>query len=102
MTKERYFEMCEMLGSEPVESEIPVEYDDFPVEIQEAIRIYHNLQDSWDYVGGNYIGKNLAGFGDILDIFEVEKADRRNMYELVMQIDRIRTKIIQSQKPKEK
>ena len=100
MTKNSYFEMCEALGSEPLESEIPVEYDDFPVEVQEAIKIYNNLQDSWDYMGGNYIGKNLNGFKDILTIFEVDPQDYRAVYELIMRIDRIRSKSIQDSKPK--
>jgi hypothetical protein len=77
MTKDTYFEMCEVLGTQPLDSEIPVEYDDFPLEVQEAIRIYNNLQDSWDYMGGNYIGKNLTGFKDILSIFEVATEDHR-------------------------
>lgn len=100
MTKDSYFEMCEALGSEPVDSEIPVEYDDFPLEVQEAIRIYNNLQDNWDYMGGNYIGKNLNGFKDILSIFEVDPQDYRAVYELIMRIDRIRSKSIQDSKPK--
>jgi hypothetical protein len=100
MTKDSYFEMCEMLGTEPLDSEIPVEYDDFPVEVQEAIRIYNNLQDNWDYMGGNYIGKNLNGFKDILTIFEVDPQDYRAVYELIMRIDRIRAKSIQDSKPK--
>jgi len=100
MTKDSYFEMCEMLGTEPLDSEIPVEYDDFPVEVQEAIRIYNNLQDNWDYMGGNYIGKNLNGFKDILTIFEVDPQDYRSVYELIMRIDRIRSKSIQDSKPK--
>lgn len=100
MTKEQYFEMCEMLGSEPIEDEIPVEFDDFPLEVQEALQIYNNLQDNWDYMGGNYIGKNLTGFKDILDIFEISKEDRRSIYELIMHIDRIRAKLIADSKPK--
>jgi hypothetical protein len=100
MTKDSYFEMCEALGSEPLDSEIPVEYDDFPVEVQESIRIYNNLQDNWDYMGGNYIGKNLNGFKDILSIFEVDPQDYRAVYELIMRIDRIRAKSIQDSKPK--
>lgn len=100
MTKDSYFEMCEALGSEPVDNEIPVEYDDFPLEVQEAIRIYNNLQDNWDYMGGNYIGKNLNGFKDILSIFEVDPQDYRAVYELIMRIDRIRSKSIQDSKPK--
>ena len=37
MTKEQYFEMCEMMGSEPVEDEIPVEFDDLYSEVGEGL-----------------------------------------------------------------
>jgi hypothetical protein len=100
MSKDQYFEMCEMLGNEPNESEIPVEYDDLPLEVQDALRIYNTLQDNWDYMGGNYIGKNLAGFKDILEIYEVDKADYRSIYEMILNIDRIRGKQIADSKPK--
>ena len=100
MTKDRYYEMCEALGTEPDESEMPVEYDDLPLEVQESVRIYNNMQDSWDYMNGNYIGKSYVGFKDLLDIFEVELVDRRQIYELVATIDRIRSKAIRDAKPK--
>jgi len=100
MTREQYLEMCEMLGNEPVESEIPVEFEDLALEVQDALRIYGSLQDNWDYMGGNYIGKNLAGFKDILEIYEVDKADYRSIYEMILNIDRIRGKQIADSKPK--
>jgi hypothetical protein len=100
MTKEVYFELCEMMGTEPIEEEIPVEFEDLVLEVQEALRIYNNLQDSWDYMGGNYIGKNMAGFNDILNIYEIDHEDRRAIYELIMHIDRIRAKSIKDSKPK--
>ena len=100
MTRDQYFEMCEMLGTEPTESEIPVEFDDFPLEVQVAFRIYNILQDNWDYMGGNYIGKNIAGLRDILDIYEIAKEDHRTVYELILLIDRVRAKQIQDTKPK--
>lgn len=100
MTKERYYEMCSDLGSEPIESEIPVEFEDLPVEAQQALQIYNNLQDSWDYMNGNYIGKILIGFKDILEIFDIPKEDHRLMYEMIMHIDSIRAKAIRDSKPK--
>ena len=39
MTREQYLEMCEMLGNEPVESEIPIEFEDLALEVQDALRI---------------------------------------------------------------
>jgi hypothetical protein len=100
MTAESYYEMCELLGSEPIEEEIPVEYEDLILEVQEAMQIYNNLQDSWDYMGGNYIGKNLNGFKDILEIFEIPQEDHKSIYALIMQIDHIRAKLILDKKPK--
>jgi hypothetical protein len=100
MTKQQYFEMCEALGSQPLESEIPVEYEDLVLEVQEALQLYNCLQDSWDYMGGNYIGKNFTGFEYILDLYEVLPGYRKCMYELILQIDEIRAKQIQDKKPK--
>jgi hypothetical protein len=102
MTKDQYFEMCEMMGNEPLDEEIPVEFNDLTLELQEALQIYNNLQDSWDYMGGNYIGKNMTGFIDILNIYEIAPEDRRHIYELILHIDKIRAKQIRDSKPKQK
>lgn len=99
MTKDQYFEMCETLGSEPLDEEIPIEYDDLVSDVQEALRIYNNLSDSWDYMGGNYIGKVWDPVS-IFEIYDIDKEDRRVMYEFIMKIDSIRAKSIRDSKPK--
>jgi len=43
MTKEQYLEMCEMLGTEPVDAEIPVDFTDFPELVQQILNIYNVL-----------------------------------------------------------
>lgn len=100
MTKEAYFEMCEMLGSEPIESEIPVEYDDLLVDVQEALDIYYKLRDEWDTMNGNYLGKNYSGIGDIMDILEIPVEDRKTLFNLLGMIDRNRSEAIAENKPK--
>ena len=75
MTKDTYFEMCEALGSEPVESEIPVEFDDFPFEVQQAFNAYRMLRDEWDFMNGNYLGKSLIGVKDVLEATEVDASE---------------------------
>lgn len=102
MTKQQYFEMCEMLGSEALDSEIPVEYEDLLLEVQDAVRIYGELSDLWDYMGGNYIGKNLQNIKDIFEMNGIEKADYKTTYDLILQIDKIRAKQIFDSKPKSK
>ena len=92
MTKEQYFEMCEALGSEPDENEIPIEMDDFPPEVQEGIGVYYKMRDEWDTMNGIYLGKSFAGFADILDILEVPFEDRKYLLEWISVMDAARSK----------
>lgn len=101
MTKDQYFEMCEMLGSTPKESEIPIEFEDLIEEVQHCLQIYSNLQDCWDHMNGNYIGKNFNYIETVFKFYNVEPEQYKNTYELLMSIDRIRAKQIQDSKPKD-
>jgi hypothetical protein len=94
MKKETYFDMCRELGTEPIEEEIPVEMDDFPLEVQEAINVYYKLKDEWDTMNGNYMGKSYQGLKDILDILEVDPIARRDILDWILIMDRARSKII--------
>jgi hypothetical protein len=104
MTKQSYFEMCDMMGTEPVESEIPVELDDFPLEVQQAFHVYRMLRDEWDTMNGNYLGKSLIGIKDLLEATEIELQDQKLIVMLVRLIDQVRSDEInklKSQKPAE-
>lgn len=101
VTKETYLEICEQLGTEPIEEEIPIEYSDFPDEIQQALNIYFRLRDEWDGFSGVYLGKNFTGLGDILDIYQVSKGERQDMMDWIFIIDKARAKCIADSKPKE-
>lgn len=98
MTKEAYFEMCEALGSEPEEDEIPIEMDDFPNEVQEAVTIYYKMRDEWDTMNGVYLGKSFAGFADILNILEVPHEDRKYLLEWITVMDAARSKAFSDMK----
>ena len=100
MTKSAYFEMCEALGSEPIDSEIPVDFEDLYIDVQQALGIYHKFRDDWDYMNGVYLGKNFTGLKDILDILEVLPEDRKTMFELLGIIDKHRAKAIADSRPK--
>ena len=92
MTKDQYFEMCQMLGSDPIDEEIPVEYEDFHDEVQEAISVYNMLQDNWDTMNGIYLGKVISAITSLFDIMEVD--DRRSCYFIISIIDRVRSSIL--------
>ena len=100
MTKEAYYEMCAELGTEPDPDEIPVDYSDFPVEVQQAIQLYNTLQDTWEGMSGTYMGKSWQGLGDLMDIYDIPKEDRKDVLEWVRLMDAVRSKALADAKPK--
>lgn len=85
-----------MLNSEPIESEIPIEFDDLNLDAQEAFGVYHMLQDSWDMMSGTYMGKNYVGITEILELNQVE--DKKSIFSLIKLIDKFRSKLVNSKK----
>ena len=102
MTKDSYFEMCEQMGSEPVESEIPVEFEDFPLEVQQAFNAYRMLRDEWDTMNGTYLGKSLIGVKDVLEATEIEQSEQKFIVMLIRMIDAVRSDEINNKKKMEK
>lgn len=100
MTKESYFEMCEQLGTEPVESEIPIDFDDFPIEVQQALLVYRMLRDEWEGMNGIYLGKSLLGIQEIMEAMEIDYIDRKYIITLVRVIDSIRSETLNAKQQK--
>lgn len=100
VSKEVYFEICEQLGTEPLEEEVPVEFEDFPDEVQEALNIYFRLRDEWDSFSGSYLGKSFTGLGDILDIYQASNESRQDILDWIFIIDKVRAKCIKDANPK--
>lgn len=94
MTKETYFEMCEMLGNEPIEEEIPVEYEDFPETVQLCLTIYTLLQDNWDPMGGNYLGKDYSLLFKFLELYQIPQEEHLLAMGFMQSMDNVRTKLI--------
>ena len=94
MTKDQYFELCETLGNEPIDEETPVDLDDLPELAQLAFSIYETLQDEWEYMNGNYVGKNLTNLFQVLDLYEIPKEEYLVVYKLLVIIDSVRRNII--------
>lgn len=94
MTKDSYFEMCDMLGQEPIEEEIPVDPGDFPVLVQQAMSLYNMLEDRWDSMGGGYLGKNYSSVFDFFKLYEVDNSESLLMLEFLQHMDAVRSKIV--------
>jgi len=82
------------MGTEPVEAEIPVDLDDFPELVQTAMTIYHMLQDVWDSMAGNYLGKNPAGLFEYFKLFELDSSEQLLIVSYTQYMDSIRSKLI--------
>jgi len=101
MTKDTYYQMCEALGNPPVESQIPVEFDDFPVEVQTSFELYQVLQDVWEGMSGTYMGKNMSGIDDLFNIYQVPQDEKRFILELIALIDSERMKQLSDKRKQE-
>ena len=101
MTKDTYFEMCEALGTTPIESEIPVDLEDFVYLVQQCIQIYYILPDIWDPMGGNYLGKDYSIVFKLMKLYLISKHDSLLALEFLQCIDSVRSKLI-SAKQKQK
>jgi hypothetical protein len=74
MTQEKYMEMCESLGTDPVPSEIPPAFSDLTFQSQDVMQIFMYLKDDWTSMGG-YVGKDLSNITKIFELFNIDKED---------------------------
>jgi|TARA_R110000744_G_scaffold156648_2_gene272311 hypothetical protein len=84
MTRERYLEMCDQLGKEPVESEIPPNWQDFPEVVMNAMNVFNMLGDRM-YPEIGYVGKDYTNLSYFLDIYDIE--DTEFFLELLTWLD---------------
>jgi hypothetical protein len=95
MTKDAYFEMCEMLGTEPDPDEIPVELDDLPDLVQQALEIYGFLPDRWEGMSATFLGKDYSIAFDLFRTYEIDcNVQQRLLLRTMSVIDSLRSKII--------
>jgi hypothetical protein len=102
MTKDAYYEMCEAMGIEPVEEQAPIEYQDFPPEVQQCFKFYYMLRDVWDPMGGSYLGKDMSTIFEVFRLYGLEQYEQIFAIEIIQAIDYERGSLIKAkQKIKE-
>lgn len=79
--------MCEMLGSEPIESEIPTQREDLTDETQAVFYLYDKLSAKWEGFSGQYLGKDLSLLPVLFEEFETENYIRKYSWEIIPIID---------------
>ena len=79
--------MCDMLGTEPIEEEIPIEWSDLGELSQTTLTIYQFLADNWEGFNGVYLGKHFNGVSELFDIFEVPRDLRQTIMSMLKILD---------------
>jgi|TARA_B110000908_G_C10202809_1_gene426158 hypothetical protein len=59
------------MGQEPVEEEVPPDWEDFPHIVVDAMQAFHSLGDRI-YADIGYVGKDFTNLNHYIQIYEVE------------------------------
>ena len=84
MTRERYLEMCEQMGNEPIQEEIPPDIEDFPSIVNEAVNTFNMLGDRI-YPEIGYVGKDYTNLNHYIDLYGIE--DKEYFLHLLSWLD---------------
>jgi len=74
MTTDRYLEMQEQLGNEPVEDEIPPSWEDFPEIVIDAVNTFNQLGDRV-YPDIGYTGKDYTNLDLFIDLYGISDTE---------------------------
>ena len=77
--------MCEQMGWEPDENQMPIDPSTLSLEVQQALVLLNALPDNWEGMSGSWMGKDYSGLSAIMDIYEID--DRRVVFELLKQAE---------------
>ena len=74
----------EQLGKEPIEEELPPDFDDFPEIVIDAISTFNMLGDRV-YPEIGYVGKDYTNLNVYMDLYQIE--DKEFFLELLHWLD---------------
>jgi len=74
MTKDRYLEMCEQMGNEPIEDDIPPSWEDFPTVAIDAVNTFNQLGDR-AYPDIGYIGKDYTNLNYFIEVYCIDDTE---------------------------
>ena len=81
MSQDQYIDMCEQMGWEINEDDIPKDPSVFSIEVQQALMLLNILPDKWEGMSGTWMGKDYSGLDAIMNIYEID--NRRVVFDLV-------------------
>lgn len=86
--------MCDMLGTEPIEEEIPIELSDFSEDLQLIFELYSMLPDVWEGFNGQYMGKDTSNIFNFFNLYNIDPLDYLIYLRILKYMDRVRMDII--------
>jgi hypothetical protein len=84
MSREKYLDLMEQLGKEPIEEELPPDFDDFPEIVIDAVSTFNMLGDRV-YPEIGYVGKDYTNLNVYMDLYQIE--DKGFFLELLHWLD---------------
>tara|TARA_Y100000361_G_scaffold151511_1_gene169063 strand:- start:1186 stop:1494 length:309 start_codon:yes stop_codon:yes gene_type:complete len=76
--------MMDQLGKEPVEEEIPPDWEDFPEIVLDALNTFNMLGDRM-YPDVGYVGKDYTNLNHFIELFDIQ--DKLFFMELLSWLD---------------
>ena len=74
MTRDRYLDMIDQLGKEPIEEEIPPDWEDLPEIVIQALSTFNNLGDRV-YPEVGFVGKDYTNLPFFLEVYGIEDTE---------------------------
>ena len=72
MDIEQYLQMCEQMGWEPKDEEMPKDPGSLSYNVQGALLLFNALPDIWEGMSGSWMGKDYSGLIAIMDIYQLD------------------------------
>lgn len=74
--------MCEEMGWEPVEAEIPKDASSLDFEVQQSLMLFNMLPDKFEGMSGTWLGKDFSPLQVFMDIYEIY--ERRDVLDYIL------------------
>jgi hypothetical protein len=72
MDADQYLSMCEQMGWEPKEEELPKDPAHLSYNVQCALVLFNALPDSYAGMSGVWVGKDYSALSTIMNIFQFD------------------------------